>query len=82
MYDVDVSIVNRLNKFLKCYLNWRQNSVFEGELSVSQLEKIKTGIKEIINDQTDSVHIYKLHSKKSLEVEIIGIEKNPTERIL
>lgn len=82
VYDVDVGIVNRLNKFLKCYLNWRQNSVFEGELSVSQLERIKAGIKEIINDKMDSVHIYKLPSKKSMELEIIGIEKNPIERIL
>ncbi|MDK2781745.1 MAG: CRISPR-associated protein Cas2 [Archaeoglobi archaeon] len=29
-YDVNVQRVNRVKKFLRMYLNWVQNSVFEG----------------------------------------------------
>lgn len=82
VYDIDVERVNRVNKFLKMYLNWRQNSVFEGEVSKAQLEEIRQGLKEIIEKDVDSIMIYKLPSKKNFELEIIGIEKSPIERIL
>lgn len=82
VYDIDVERVNQVNKFLKIYLYWRQNSVFEGELSQSQLEEVKAGLKEIIDENVDSVMIYKFPSKKSFELEVVGIEKNPIENIL
>lgn len=81
VYDVDVDRVAKVNKLLKCYLNWKQNSVFEGELSLSQLEKIKIGLKEVIDVEIDSVLIYKLPSQKNLEKEIIGVDKSPIQRI-
>ncbi|MBS7609301.1 CRISPR-associated endonuclease Cas2 [Candidatus Bathyarchaeota archaeon] len=81
-YDVDVSRVNRINKYLKRFLYWRLNSVFEGEVSNSQLEEIKDGIEKIINKSTDSVLIYILPSKKSVFTEVIGIEKEPIDFIL
>lgn len=82
VYDIDVERVNKVNKFLKIYLNWRQNSVFEGELSQSQLEEVKVGLKEIVDENTDSVLIYKFPSNKNFELDVIGIEKNPIENIL
>jgi CRISPR-associated protein Cas2 len=82
VYDIDVERVNKVNKFLKIYLYWRQNSVFEGELSNSQLEEVKAGLKEIVDENIDSVLIYKFPSKKNFELEVIGIEKNPIENIL
>jgi len=82
VYDIDVERVNKVNKFLKVYLYWRQNSVFEGELSKSQLEEVKAGLKEIIDENTDSILIYKFPSKKNFELEVVGTEKNPIENIL
>jgi CRISPR-associated protein Cas2 len=81
VYDVDVERVSKVNKFLKCYLNWKQNSVFEGEITESQLEKIKVGLKELIDSSVDSVLIYKLPSKKNMEMEVIGTDKSPITRI-
>ena len=30
IYDINVERINKVYKFLKTYLNWVQNSVFEG----------------------------------------------------
>ena len=75
VYDVSVKRVNRICQYLRRYLNWIQNSVFEGELSKSMLEEIRVGIKKIINKNEDSIRIYILPSDKPLKREVIGIEK-------
>jgi CRISPR-associated protein Cas2 len=64
------------------YLHWRQNSVFEGEVSISQFKKLKSGLKEIVNEDKDSILIYNLKERKNFKLEIIGIEKNPIEFII
>ncbi|MGC9061003.1 MAG: CRISPR-associated endonuclease Cas2, partial [Thermoplasmata archaeon] len=79
---VDVKRVSKINKFLKSYLVWRQNSVFEGEITESQLERIKIKLKNIIDESIDSVLIYVLPSKNNLIVEILGTDKGPTLNIL
>lgn len=65
------------------YLNWTrkfllhvQNSVFEGELTDSQFERLKKGIRRLMNHHKDedSVVIYKFKAKKYLERESIGVE--------
>jgi len=71
VYDVDVSRVNKINQFLKQFLYWRQNSVFEGEITQSQLEKIKTWIKKFLKED-DKVIIYILPSKKILQTVEFG----------
>ena len=40
VYDVNVDRVNKVNKFLKAYLHWQQNSVFEGKVTKSQYNEI------------------------------------------
>ncbi|MGC9058775.1 MAG: CRISPR-associated endonuclease Cas2, partial [Candidatus Nanoarchaeia archaeon] len=55
VYDVNVSRVTKVCQFLRQYLNWVQNSVFEGELSESQLEEVKVGLKEILDLEQDSI---------------------------
>lgn len=82
VYDVEVDRVDKVNKFLKLFLHWRQNSVFEGEVTISQFKRILSGLKEIIDVNADSIMIYKLPDKKNFELDIIGIEKNPIELIL
>jgi len=82
VYDVSVGRVNKINKFLKQYLCWVQNSVFEGELSVSQFKEVEIGIKDIIDKENDSILIFQYPSKKSVKIHIIGVEKNPEEWIL
>ena len=81
-YDVNVERVAKVNKFLKRFLHWRQNSVFEGELTMSQIEKVKEGIMEIIDSAEDCVTIYILPSKKYMKEVTLGIKKSDTEMIL
>ncbi|WP_042699088.1 CRISPR-associated endonuclease Cas2 [Thermococcus sp. PK] len=80
VYDVAVERVNKVKKFLRQYLHWVQNSVFEGEITLAEFERIKAGLKEIIDENEDSIVVYKLRSMPKRET--IGIEKNPLDDII
>ncbi|AGK61243.1 CRISPR-associated protein, Cas2 family [Archaeoglobus sulfaticallidus PM70-1] len=82
VYDVNVDRVNRIKKFLRRYLTWIQNSVFEGEITPADLEEVKMGIREIIDEDEDMVVIYRLPSSKSLNREIMGVDKSGSEEII
>ncbi|QSZ27497.1 CRISPR-associated endonuclease Cas2 [Aceticella autotrophica] len=82
VYDVEEKKVAKVNKFLKTYLNWVQNSVFEGELTDAQLNRIISWIKAHLDLEIDSVMIYTARSEKWLSKKIIGVEKNSTNNIL
>ncbi|MCQ6254775.1 CRISPR-associated endonuclease Cas2 [Methanocaldococcus sp.] len=80
VYDVNVARVNKVKKFLRQHLNWVQNSVFEGEVTDAEFERIKDGLLNIIDEDKDSIIIYKLKSKPSRE--IYGVDKNPIDDII
>ncbi|ASA77155.1 CRISPR-associated endonuclease Cas2 [Thermococcus sp. 5-4] len=80
VYDVAVERVNRVKKFLRQHLHWVQNSVFEGEVTRAEFERIKATLQEIIDEDEDSIVIYKLRSMPKREV--MGIEKNPIEDVI
>jgi CRISPR-associated protein Cas2 len=82
VYDVSVERVNKVCQFLKRYLNWVQNSAFEGELTESQIEAIKIGLAELIEKNSDSILIYIFSNRKVVQKEIIGIEKNYTDVLI
>ncbi|MEM1782357.1 MAG: CRISPR-associated endonuclease Cas2 [Nanopusillaceae archaeon] len=75
VYDVSVKRVNKVCQFLKQYLNWIQNSVFEGELSESELKRVEVGLSRIIDESEDSIIIYQLPSEKVLKRIHIGTKK-------
>jgi len=81
VYDVEQKRVGRVCRFLRVYLNWVQNSVFEGEITESKLLEIKKGLKEIV-EGGDSVLLFLARSQDWLSREIIGIEKNPTDNVI
>jgi len=82
VYDVEQKKVNKLCKFLRRYLHWVQNSVFEGEVSEGQFFKIKKGIEKIISQKEDSILIYIGRSQHWIKKEIIGKEKSPISNII
>lgn len=82
VYDVEVSRVTKIHKYLKRFLNWVQNSVFEGELTEAQLETVKTGMKRILDDEVDSVLIYTAREARWLHREIMGRERGQTGNLL
>jgi CRISPR-associated protein Cas2 len=75
VYDISTQRVNKVCQFLRQYLHWVQNSVFEGELTESELKKIEVEIKRMVNINEDSVIIYKFQTEKVLEKDHIGIKK-------
>ncbi len=82
VYDVAVERVNSVCKFLRRYLNWVQNSVFEGELTESQFRKVKAEIKTRVNESSDSVLIFIISSQSMMQKEVIGIKKAETSNIV
>jgi CRISPR-associated protein Cas2 len=81
-YDVNVDRVNRVKKFLRKYLHWIQNSLFEGELTEADLEEVRIGLNEIIHKEEDMIVIYRLPSERSMKREVIGTEKSKMGEII
>lgn len=75
----DIGSPKRLPKALKTcrkYLNWVQNSVFEGELTTSQMDRLKDELKHIIKKDEDSLIIYTARTPEVIYKDVIGLEKN------
>ena len=49
VYDINADRVNKVKLFLRQYLYWIQNSVFEGEVTDSEFQLISNGLMEIID---------------------------------
>jgi CRISPR-associated protein Cas2 len=82
VYDVAVERVTKVHKLLKQFLHWRQNSVFEGELTDSQIETVKAKLKNLIDGESDSVLFYIARDEKWLRREQLGQEKNTVDNLL
>ena len=63
---------NRVFKLCKQYLIHIQNSVFEGEISKANLFKLEHDINNDINQEMDSVIIFKSRNERWLDKEILG----------
>ncbi len=68
-------------KLCRRYLNWIQNSVFEGELTEVQIKQLKAEAHQIMQDQ-DSLILFKSRQERWLEKEVIGEERASTDQIL
>ncbi|MEO0247614.1 MAG: CRISPR-associated endonuclease Cas2 [candidate division WOR-3 bacterium] len=82
VYDVEVPRLNKVLKVSRRYLNWVQNSVFEGELTMAQLTELKNRLRKILNPNVDSVIFYKLRTTTYMDREILGIEKAQFNQII
>ncbi len=82
VYDVEVKRVTKVHKFLKRYLHWVQNSVFEGELTPAQIEAMKSGLNKIIDNTADSILMFVARERRRLEKEVIGKERGETGNFL
>ena len=72
----------RALKTCRKYLNWVQNSVFEGEISEVNLKKLKAEMTRIMNMSEDSVIIYTWRTQRYSSREILGVEKGPIDLIV
>ncbi|MEM3625702.1 MAG: CRISPR-associated endonuclease Cas2, partial [Candidatus Bilamarchaeaceae archaeon] len=58
------------------------NSLLEGEITESQLLEMTKGIKDIIDDNCDSVVFYILQDNSLLKREYIGIKKGDPDQVV
>lgn len=82
VYDIGVERVAKVHKCLKRFLHWRQNSVFEGELTEARIEAVKAELHKIINEKTDSILFYIARDEKWLKREHLGHSGAATENLL
>ena len=79
VYDVAVERVAKVLKVGRKYLTWVQNSVLEGELTKAQLEKLREELRDVLDEEEDSVVIYLLRNEKWLERQELGKRKGGPE---
>ncbi len=83
VYDVGQKRVGKMLKLCRKYLNWIQNSVFEGEITEVKLKELKKYSEDLMNEQEgDSLIIFKSRDEKWLDKEVIGEDKNPINSFL
>jgi len=64
VYDVGQKRVGKMLKLCRRYLNWIQNSVFEGEISEVRLMELKHEALELMDEEDDSLIIFQTRQEK------------------
>jgi len=82
VYDIGEKRVGKMLKLCRKYLEWIQNSVFEGEITEVKLKELAFRAKSIMKEEDDSLIIFKSREEKWLDKEIIGKERNPIDKFL
>ena len=82
VYDIEQKRVAKVCKFLRRYLTWVQNSVFEGDVTEAKFKELKIGLKKIIKKDKDSILFYRLRDEKFLNKDVMGLDKNPTDSFI
>lgn len=82
VYDIGEKRVGKMLKLCRRYLNWIQNSVFEGEITSVKLKELSGEAKAIMKMDKDSIIIFKSRDEKWLDKEVIGKEKNEIDAFI
>lgn len=82
VYDMGEKRVGKMLKHCRKYLNWIQNSVFEGEITEVKLKEMLLAARRIMNEDEDSLIIFKSRDERWLDKEIIGQERMSTGNFL
>jgi CRISPR-associated protein Cas2 len=82
VYDIEEKRVGKMLKLCRRYLNWIQNSVFEGEITDVKLKELLYEAKNIMREEKDSLIVFKNRDEKWLEKMVIGKEKNELDNVI
>lgn len=82
MYDVGEKRVGKMLKLCRRYLSWIQNSVFEGEISEVKLKELVLHAKVLMDEEVDSLIIFKSRDERWLDKQIVGRERSSLDQIL
>ena len=76
VYDFGEKRVAKILKLCRKYLNWIQNSVFEGEISEVRLHELLITAKTFMKEEEYSIIIFKGRDVTWTEKQIVGKERN------
>ena len=82
VYDMGEKRVAKMLKLCRKYLNWIQNSVFEGEISEVRLKELILNAEEMMDLETDSLIIFSSRTEKFVNKQIIGKERSSIDNFL
>lgn len=82
MYDVAVERLDSVRGILRRYLNWIQNSAFEGELTEGLLEELKVKLRDAVDVNHDSIIFYTTSNPKWIKKKVLGVEKSEVTQVL
>ena len=82
VYDMGEKRVGKMLKHCRKYLNWIQNSVFEGEITDVKFKEMILGAKQIMDEETDSLIMFKSRNQKWLDKQVVGKERIEIDNFL
>jgi CRISPR-associated protein Cas2 len=82
VYDIGEKRVAKMLKLCRKYLNWIQNSVFEGEITEVKLKELLIAARKIMDESKDSVILFKSRDQRWLDKEVVGVERQSTDNFL
>lgn len=82
VYDFGEKRVGKMLKLCRKYLNWVQNSVFEGEITEVRLKELQMNAEKFMKKEEDSIIIFKSASQVMMTKEIVGKEISSTDNFL
>ncbi len=81
-YDISVERLPKVYHIMKQYLNWIQNSAFEGDLTLGQLEELRLKVHKVINPLQDCIVVFSFDNPKWLDKTVWGRTKGRTDAII
>jgi len=82
VYDCGEKRVGKMLKLCRKYLNWIQNSVFEGEISEVKIKELTLKAKDFMDEEEDSLIFFSGRTEKWLDKQVIGKERSKTDNFL
>ena len=73
--------VSKTMRICREYLEHIQNSVFEGDITDSNLKELKMKLTDIMDKNTDSIIFFYLWSS-NYKKEVLGLDKNNLDNII
>ncbi|MEQ8198298.1 MAG: CRISPR-associated endonuclease Cas2 [Clostridiaceae bacterium] len=81
-YDIKEYRVNNVFKICKKYFKHHQKSVFRGNITPSNLIKLKSELKKVIDENEDFISIIKIMNEQSYDEETLGVNFKDCESLI
>ena len=82
VYDIGEKRVGKVHKIVKKYLVPFQKSVFRGEITPSNILKLKGELQKVIDKKVDFIALFKMTGDYVFDEEIIGVRLHNQEAML